>query len=56
MTEAQLRAMVKKAGLTKQYNMMMNTRPGAYGYNKQLTVLRDLIADYLAVKESKKKR
>lgn len=55
MTEAQLRAMVKKAGLTKQYNMMMNTRPGAYGYSKQLQVLRDLIADYLAVKENKKR-
>lgn len=53
MTESELRAYVKKNNLTKSYNMMMNTRPGAYGYSKQLQVLRDLVADDMARRKKK---
>ena len=53
MSESQLRAYVKKNNLTKSYNIMMNTRPGAYGYTKQLQVLRDLVADDMARRKKK---
>ena len=56
MSEKELRSYVKKNGLTKSYNMMMNTRAGAYGYEKQMKVLRDLVTDDIAVKEANKKR
>ena len=56
MTESELRAYVKKNNLTKSYNIMMNTRPGAYGYEKQMSVLRDLVTDAIAFEEGKKRR
>ena len=56
MTESQLRSYVKKNGLTKNYNMMMNTRSGGYDYQKQIRVMKDLVADHIAVKEARKKK
>lgn len=56
MTESELRSYVKKNGLTKQYNIMMNMRSGGYDYQKQVRVLRDLVSDDMQKTVNKKRK
>ena len=55
MTEKELRAYVKKNGLTKNYNMMLNNKTN-YSQSNQMKVLRDLVSDDIAVREARKKK
>ena len=55
MSESELRAYVRSHGLTQQYNMMINNRANA-SHSNMMSVLRDLVADEIAVEEARKRK